>query len=98
MLVATTSGDLNIQDYSSSRSEEKASPGYFAVTLSKCNINAEYTVTHSVGLHKYTATSKEPLNIIFDVGSFLSWGDYKEEGELDQELVGSEIRIFLQLK
>ena len=46
-------------------------------------------------MHKYTATNKEPLNIIFDFGSFFSWGGYKEEGELDQELVGSEIKIGL---
>ena len=32
-------------------------------------------------MHKYTATNKEPLNIIVDLGSFLSWGGYKEEGE-----------------
>lgn len=93
VLVAATSGALNIQDYSSNRSSEKASPGYFAVRLSKYNINAEFTVTHSVGMHKYTATNNEPLNILFDLGSFLSWGGYKEEGELDQEIVGSEIRI-----
>ena len=83
VLVAATTGALNIQDYSSSRFAEKASPGYFGVTLSKYNIKAEFTVTHSVGMHRYTATNKAPLNVIFDLGSFLSWGGYKEEGELD---------------
>ena len=93
VLVAATGGAINIKDYASKRANEKASPGYFAVDLPKYNITAEFTVTHSVGFHQYTSNNNAPLNLLFDLGSFLSWGGYKELGELDQELVGSEINI-----
>ncbi|HVK97919.1 MAG TPA: GH92 family glycosyl hydrolase [Flavisolibacter sp.] len=93
VLVAATTGALNINDYTTPRANEKASPGFFSVTLQKYGVNAEFTVTHSVGFHKYSSQKQEPLNILFDLESFLSWGGYKEEGELDQELVGSEIKI-----
>jgi putative alpha-1,2-mannosidase len=93
VLVAATSGTLNIQDYATERSGEKASPGYFSVDLPRYGITSEFTVTHSAAFHQYTSTKEGPLNILFDLGSFLSWGGYKEEGELDQELVGSEVRI-----
>jgi predicted alpha-1,2-mannosidase len=93
VLVAATSGEINIKDYTSNRANEKASPGYFSMDLPKYNITGEFTITHSVGFHRYTNNSNEPLNLLFDMGSFLSWGGYKELGELDQELVGSEVKI-----
>jgi predicted alpha-1,2-mannosidase len=93
VLVAATSGPVNIKDYATKRGNEKASPGYFSITLPKYGITSEFTVTHSVGFHRYTSSQKEDLNLLFDLGSFLSWGGYKEEGELDQELVGSEVNI-----
>jgi predicted alpha-1,2-mannosidase len=93
VLVAATTGAVNIKDYSTDRADEKATPGYYTVRSPKYKVTSEYTVTHSVGFHKYTAGNKENLNLLFDLGSFLSWGGYKELGELDQELVGSEIKI-----
>ena len=93
VLVAATTGAINIKDYTSNRANEKANPGYFSIDLPKYNITGEFTITHSVGFHRYTNNSNASLNLLFDMGSFLSWGGYKELGELDQELVGSEIKI-----
>ena len=93
VLVAATTGAINIKDYTSNRANEKANPGYFSIDLPKYNITGEFTITHSVGFHRYTNNSSASLNLLFDMGSFLSWGGYKELGELDQELVGSEIKI-----
>ena len=93
VLVAATTGEINIVDYSTNRSDEEAKPGYYAVRSPKYNLFSEFTVSHSVGFHRYTSANKGKLNMLFDLGSFLSWGGYKEDGELDQELVGSEIRI-----
>ncbi|MDB5190996.1 MAG: hypothetical protein JWQ96_559 [Segetibacter sp.] len=93
VLVAATSGDVNIKDFSTDRANEKSSPGYYTVQSTKYKLKSEFTVTHSVGFHRYTNTNKGNLNLFFDLGSFLSWGGYKEVGELDQELVGSEIKI-----
>jgi predicted alpha-1,2-mannosidase len=93
VLVAATTGVVNPKDYATNRSNEKASPGYYAFQSPKYNIASEYTVSHSVGFHQYTAGTNGQLNLLFDLGSFLSWGGYKEDGELDQELVGSEIKF-----
>jgi len=93
VLVAATTGAVNPKDYATNRSSEKATPGYYAFQSPKYNISSEYTVSHSVGFHLYTAGTNGQLNLLFDLGSFLSWGGYKEEGELDQELVGSEIKF-----
>lgn len=93
VLVAATTGELNIVDYSSNRSDETASPGYYTVKSPKYNLKSEFTVSHSVGFHQYTSINKGNMNLLFDLGSFLSWGGYKEDGELDQELVGSEVKI-----
>lgn len=93
VLVAATSGELNIADHATGRANEKASPGYYAVELPEYRIAAEFTVTHSVAFHKYTSNAASNFNLLFDMGSFLSWGGYKEKGELDQQLVGSEIKI-----
>ncbi len=93
VLVAATTGVVNIKDFSTDRADEKAVPGYYTVQSPKFKVLSEFTVTHSVGFHKYTTKSKGNFNLLFDLGSFLSWGGYKEAGELDQELVGSEIKI-----
>ncbi|MEJ7913595.1 MAG: glycoside hydrolase domain-containing protein, partial [Chitinophagaceae bacterium] len=93
VLVAATTGAISIHDYASKRGSEKAAPGYFSVELPRFNLFSEFTVSHSVGFHQYTAADSGNLNLLFDLGSFLSWGGYKEEGELDQELVGSEVEI-----
>jgi predicted alpha-1,2-mannosidase len=93
VLVAATTGPVDVKNYASKRGTETATPGYFSVELPKYGITSEFTVTHSVGFHQYTTAKNDTLNLLFDMGSFLSWGGYKEEGELDQELVGSEIKI-----
>jgi predicted alpha-1,2-mannosidase len=93
VLVSGTTGEVNINDYATDWTDEKASPGYYTVRSPKYNLTSEFTVTHSVGFHQYTNNKKGRLNLLFDLGSFLSWGGYKEVGELDQELVGSEVRI-----
>lgn len=93
VLVAATSGEVNIRDYTTDRSGEKASPGYYAFQSPKYRISSQYTITHSAAFHQYKAENGGQLNLLFDLGSFLSWGGYKEQGELDQELVGSEIRF-----
>ncbi len=93
VLVAATTGKVNVLNYGSLRSEEKAAPGYYAYRNAKFNLQSEHTVTHSVGFHKYTTDKNENLNLIFDLGSFLSGGDNKKAGEYSQELVGSEVRI-----
>ena len=90
VLVMATSGNLNIKNYGSERANEVASPGYFSVDYSTYNIHSEFSVTQSVGFHKYQFNKGGESNILFDLGSYLIW-----PGDLSwtQELVGSEVKI-----
>ncbi|MDR0294789.1 MAG: hypothetical protein LBH91_01150 [Prevotellaceae bacterium] len=57
------------EDYKSvfRRETEKASPGYYAVTLDRYGIRAELTVTARVGMHKYTFQNTNQGYILIDL-------------------------------
>ncbi len=46
---------------------EKASPGYYAVTLDDYNIRAELTTTTRCGFQRYTFPEKETPHVLFDL-------------------------------
>jgi predicted alpha-1,2-mannosidase len=69
---------------------EVASPGFFAATLMRYNVNARFTVTSKAALHEYTYPADQQAMLLIDVASFLSGG--LNVGEA-QELVGCEIRV-----
>lgn len=50
-----------------SHTEEKASPGYYAVKLLDNNIETEFTVTERTGLHHYIFSKTDSNNIILDL-------------------------------
>ena len=88
VLVMAVTGELNPANYASPGSDEQAKAGYYSVFLSRYQVKAELTASHSVGFHRYTFPASEKSSIIIDAGSFLS--SLKSLGE-NQELVGSEI-------
>ena len=90
VLVMATSGEVKVSEYGSDRADVKASPGYFSVNYADYGINAEFTVSHSVGFHKYIFNRPGKSNILFDLGSFLRW---TVEEASNQEFVGSEVQI-----
>lgn len=90
VLVMATSGNLNIKNYGSDRANEVSSPGYFSVDYSTYNIHAEFTVSQSVGFHRYQFNKGGESNIIFDLGSYLTW---MNDMLWTQELIGSEVKI-----
>ena len=51
------------------KSSEKATPGYYAVTLKDYDIRAELTATKRVAFHRYTFPESKQSNIIFDIGN-----------------------------
>ncbi len=71
ILVVPTTGKIQWEnkDYRSdfSHASEKASAGYYAVTLDKYNIQAELTATARVGFHRYTFPEKPQATILFDL-------------------------------
>jgi len=91
ILIMATTGDVDIINHASPKTSEIASPGYYGVTLSKYNVQAEHTTTMHTGFHQYTFPASDKSNIIIDAGSFL--GHNAVPGEA-QSLVGSEVNIF----
>ena len=47
-------GKLRVEDLSSPKEEEVASPGYYRVTLTNFGVRAELTATRLVAMHRYT--------------------------------------------
>ncbi|WP_044118148.1 GH92 family glycosyl hydrolase [Alkaliflexus imshenetskii] len=75
--VKTTRGELPDEAsgiYSYFRREtEKASPGYYAVTLDRFGIHAELTTTKRVGFHKYTFPASDEAGVIIDLEHGIGW-------------------------
>ena len=61
-----------------SHDTEKASPGYYEVTLDDYKIKAQLTTTERVGVHKYTYPSDEEQKLILD----LVHGIYNYDGKV----------------
>lgn len=90
ILVMATTGAPNPADHASPGADEKASPGFLGVTLTRYGIDVGLTATRHTGFHAYTFPAATEANILIDAGSFLGQGCYLPER---QRLVGSEIRI-----
>jgi len=71
LLVVPQTGNIrwNNEDYRSAfrRETEKASTGYYAVTLDKYGVRAELTATARVGMHKYTFPKTGEGHILIDL-------------------------------
>jgi predicted alpha-1,2-mannosidase len=52
-----------------SHDSEKATPGYYAVTLLDYNVRAELTASARVGVHRYTYPSNQPAHVLLDLRS-----------------------------
>jgi len=68
-----------------SKGSEKASPGYYAVTLSDYDIDVELTATERTGFHRYTFPKTDEAHIILDLTS----GIYNYEGKV----IWSSVRV-----
>jgi predicted alpha-1,2-mannosidase len=56
-----------------SHDQEKATAGYYGVTLKNSDIRAEFTVTERAGLHRYTFPEGGGKNIIINLGFAINW-------------------------
>lgn len=50
------------------KASERATPGYYEVTLADYGIKAELTATERVGYHRYTYPQADTARILFDIG------------------------------
>ncbi len=88
ILFQPVTGDLNLSDYSSKRSNEKFALGQYAVKLDKYNVNVRLTASAKVGFHEYTYPQSTTAKIIIDAGSCL-----KVNFSESQELVASGVKV-----
>ncbi len=83
IMLMPTMGEVsfNPKDYSSpfSHITEKASAGFYGVTLDKYNIDVNLTATTRVGIHQYTFNNEGNATIILDLNhrDKLLYGDVK---------------------
>ncbi|MBQ3188230.1 MAG: GH92 family glycosyl hydrolase [Bacteroidaceae bacterium] len=73
------------------RTKEVAKPGYYAVPLTRYNINAEMTSTARVGYHRYTFPCSQESALVFDLENGGCWDESTEtfmEAEGNNTIVG----------
>src|SRR5882724_9395547 len=62
-------GNLRVNNLSSPKAEEAASPGYYTVRLTRSNVKAELTATRLVAMHRYTYPASKLSHLLIDVSS-----------------------------
>ncbi|MBE0647641.1 MAG: GH92 family glycosyl hydrolase [Bacteroidales bacterium] len=71
ILLMPVTGEVSLSDYnyasSFDRTSEKASPGYYRVSLSKYDIGVELTAAKRSGFHRYTYPASETPAVVLDL-------------------------------
>jgi predicted alpha-1,2-mannosidase len=89
LMLPFTEGDIKDGKYRSNfkKSEEKASPGYYAVRLSDFDIDVELSATQHTAFHRYTFRKNAPANLLLDLQSGVVWSrNYIEKHVLQAEI------------
>lgn len=88
LLTMATTGELkpDYREYGSAYSDEEASPGYYAVTLSKYGIRAEATATARTSVERYTFPGGKS-HILLNLGEGLT----NESGAMVRRVSETEI-------
>lgn len=88
LLTMATAGELrpDYRQYGSEYSDEEASPGYYAVTLSKYGIRAEATATARTSVERYTFPAGKG-NLLLNLGEGLT----NESGAMVRRVSDTEI-------
>jgi predicted alpha-1,2-mannosidase len=90
VLVQPTTGDLSPLDSLSSRADEKASAGYYAIKLARYNIGVEITAGRRSAIYRFRYPEGVPANLLFDVGHCLLSNPGHGES---QSLTASSIQV-----
>jgi len=62
-------GKLRVNNLGSPKDEEAASPGYYAVRLTRSGVKAELTATRLVAMHRYTYPPSKLSHLLIDASS-----------------------------
>lgn len=81
-------GQVNPEDLASAKADEIASPGYYAVNLTRAHVKVELTTTRLVALHRYTFPAARGAHLLLDAGSVIVAG-----GEARQYPLKCRLRI-----
>jgi predicted alpha-1,2-mannosidase len=81
-------GEINLEDLASPKAYERASPGYYAVMLTRPGVEVELTATRLVAVHRYTFPASKSANLLLDVSSIVIAG-----GEARQYPLACSARI-----
>ncbi len=90
ILVRPQTGPLDISLPPSPKKGEFASPGYYAVTLTRDSVKAELTATERSGVHRYTFAANAPARLLIDVSATLNNGSVASPSSV---CTGSEARF-----
>ena len=90
VLVQPTIGKPSNKDYGSPRDSEKATAGYYQVTLKRYSIDVEVTAAQRAALYRFTYPKAQQANILFDMGHCLVSSRRSGEGQV---LTASSITV-----
>jgi predicted alpha-1,2-mannosidase len=90
VLVMPTTGEPTAPGYKSPRAQERASVGFYGVTLSRYGIGAEITAARRTALYRFSYPASSKANLLFDVGHCLIAGAKYGEG---QSITASAIQV-----
>jgi len=90
VLVQPTVGDVLPDDHGSGRSKERASAGFYGVTLSRYDIGVEVASARRTAIYRFTYPAAANANILIDAGHCLGSGRNKKE---QQQLTSSSVDV-----
>ncbi len=90
ILVMPTTGAITPANIDSPRSGERASAGFYSVTLARYSVGIEITAARRSAIYRIRYPQGAPANLLFDVSHCLISG--AKQGE-QQSLAGAEVRI-----
>jgi predicted alpha-1,2-mannosidase len=90
VLVMPTVGEPTASGYQSPRANERASAGFYGVTLSRSGVGAEITTARRTALYRFSYPASSKSNLLFDVAHCLIAGAKYGEG---QSITASAIQV-----
>jgi predicted alpha-1,2-mannosidase len=91
VLLQPTTGDMtSSSDRGSARANERASTGYYGVTLTRYNIGVEIASARRSAIYRFTYPAAEKSNLLIDAGHCLTASEKYHE---NQTLVASSAKI-----
>ena len=91
ILLQPTTGEITSSSgHGSPRANERASAGFYGVTLTRYKIGVEIASARRSAIYRFTYPASEKSNLLIDAGSCLSGGERQHE---NQTVVASSTRI-----